>query len=69
MAVHMQLRSFEGHRVGLRFVDGTLVECQLISAPRLGLSTMWILTVDGDAFVNVETITEIWAVADATAAA
>jgi hypothetical protein len=65
MTERFELRSFEGHRVGLRFVDGTRIECQLISAPRHGLSTMWVLDGDGvDRFIHVDAVAEIWTPAE-----
>ena len=69
MTERTQLRSFEGHKVGVRFLDGTRIECQLISAPRTGLSTRWILTVEGDVFVSLEMVEEVWDLSDATQAA
>ena len=59
------LRSLEGHRVSVALADGSrLDDCQLISAPRLGLQTVWLLLADGaDAFLPLAAVAEIWAVA------
>lgn len=63
----LQFRSLEGRRVGVALTDGSrLDDCQLISAPRPGLSTVWLLLADGaDAFVPLAAVVEIWAIATA----
>lgn len=56
------LRSLEGHRVGVALSDGSRLEdCQLISAPRLGLRTVWLVLADGaDAFLPLAAVVDVW---------
>lgn len=57
-----QLHLLEGQVVGLALLDGRRLEgCQLISAPRHGTRTMWLLTQGGDdLFVPLAAVAEIW---------
>ena len=63
----LQFRSLEGRHVSIVLADGSRIDaCQLISAPRPGLSTVWLLLSDGaDAFVPLTAVVEMWAVATA----
>ena len=65
------LRSLEGRRVGVALADGSrLDDCQLISAPRVGLQTVWLLLSNGaDAFLPLAAVVEVWAVAAVAVAA
>ncbi|HZQ78205.1 MAG TPA: hypothetical protein VFE55_12805 [Acidimicrobiia bacterium] len=64
--IHLTLRHLEGRRVGLLLNDGTrIVEAQLISAGRPGLTSVWILIDGSDSFIPVLTVTEVWEVPQA----
>jgi hypothetical protein len=55
------LRSFEGCRVSLALGDGSRIDdCQLVSAPRPGVRTLWIYTNGGDAFVPLTHVVDLW---------
>lgn len=64
--IHLTLRHLEGHRVGLVLNDGTrILDCQLISAGRPGLSSVWVLVDNTDNFIPVMTVTEVWEISPA----
>jgi len=64
--IHLTLRHLEGRRVGLLLNDGTrIVEAQLISAGRPGLTSVWILIDGSDSFIPVLTVTEVWEIPQA----
>ena len=66
--IHITLRHLEGRRVGLVLNDGSrIVDAQLISAGRPGLSSVWVLVDGTDNFIPVLTVTEVWEIAPATA--
>jgi len=59
--IHLTLRHLEGRRVGLVLNDGSQIQdCQLISAGRPGLSSVWILIDNTDNFIPVMTVSEVW---------
>jgi hypothetical protein len=59
--LHLTLRHLEGRRVGLVLNDGSrIVDAQLISAGRPGLTSVWILVDGSDSFIPVMTVTEVW---------
>ncbi len=59
--IHVTLRHLEGRRVGMVLNDGSrIVDAQLISAGRPGLSSVWILIDDADSFIPVLTVSEVW---------
>jgi len=59
--IHLTLRHLEGRRVGLVLNDGTrIIDAQLISAGRPGLTSVWILVDGSDSFIPVMTVTEVW---------
>ena len=59
--IHLTLRHLEGRRVGLVLNDGTrIIDAQLISAGRPGLTSVWILIDGSDSFIPVLTVTEVW---------
>lgn len=65
--IHITLRHLEGRRVGLVLNDGSrIVDAQLISAGRPGLSSVWVLVDGTDSFIPVLTVTEVWEIASAT---
>lgn len=58
--IHQTLRHLEGRRVSLVLNDGShIVDAQLISAGRPGLSSVWILVDTTDSFIPVMNVTEI----------
>lgn len=65
MPERLQFRLYEGHCVGMALVDGSRLEsCRLISAPRHGTNTMWLVTDGGDdVFVPVAAVVDIWTMA------
>lgn len=53
-------KRLEGTCVTLRLHDGSLMDdCEVISAGRAGVSTLWVLAHDVDCFVPVDEILEI----------
>ena len=66
--IHVTLRHLEGRRVALVLDDGSrILDAQLISAGRPGLSSVWVLVDGTDSFIPVLTVTEVWEIASATA--
>ena len=64
--IHVMLRHLEGRRVALVLDDGSrILDCQLISAGRPGLSSVWIRIDGTDNFVPVMTVTEVREIASA----
>jgi len=58
--IHLTLRHLEGRRVSLVLTDGTrILDAQLISAGRPGLSSVWILIDNTDNFIPVMLVTEV----------
>jgi hypothetical protein len=65
--IHQTLRHLEGRRIGLVLDDGSrILDAQLISAGRPGLSSVWILIDGTDSFIPVMTVTEVWEITPAT---
>jgi hypothetical protein len=57
------IRALEGHHVSVLLVDGSRIEdCELVSVGRGRTETLWILTRDGDAFLRLADVDELWAV-------
>ena len=64
--IHLTLRHLEGRRVGLGLNDGSrILDAQLISAGRPGLTSVWILIDGTDNFVPVRAVTDVWEIAPA----
>jgi hypothetical protein len=64
--IHQTLRHLEGRRVRLVLDDGSrIVDAQLISAGRPGLSSVWVLIDGTDSFIPVMTVTEAWEISPA----
>ena len=62
--IHVTLRHLEGRRVSLVLSDGSrILDAQLISAGRPGLSSVWILIDSTDNFIPVTAVTEVWEIA------
>jgi hypothetical protein len=64
--IHQTLRHLEGRQVGLVLDDGSrILDVQLISAGRPGLSSVWVLIDGTDSFIPVMTVTEVWEISAA----
>lgn len=64
--IHRTLRHLEGRQVALVLDDGSrILDAQLISAGRPGLSSVWVLIDGTDSFIPVMTVTEIWEISAA----
>jgi hypothetical protein len=64
--IHVTLRHLEGRQVCLVLDDGTrILDAQLISAGRPGLSSVWILIDNTDSFIPVMAVTEVWEISPA----
>jgi hypothetical protein len=64
--IHQALRHLEGRQVGLVLDDGSrIVDAQIVSAGRPGLSSVWVLIDGTDSFIPVRTVTEIWEISPA----
>ena len=56
-----QLRSLEGRRVSLALRGGTrLDDCQLVSAGRGHVGSLWVFTNGIDAFIDGDVVIDIW---------
>ena len=59
--IHIALRHLEGRRVGLVLNDGSrILDAQLISAGRPGLTSVWVLVDGTDNFIPVMAVSEVW---------
>jgi hypothetical protein len=59
--IHVTLRHLEGRQVVLVLNDGSrILDAQLISAGRPGLSSVWILIDGTDNFIPVTAVREVW---------
>lgn len=59
--IDLALRHLEGRRVCLVLDDGSrILDAELISAGRPGLSSVWILIDGTDSFIPVMTVTGVW---------
>jgi len=64
--IHQTLRHLEGRQVALVLDDGSrILDAQLISAGRPGLSSVWVLVDGTDSFIPVMTVTEVWEISAA----
>ena len=65
--IHVTLRHLEGRRVALVLSDGSrILDAQLISAGRPGLSSVWILIDGTDSFIPVMAVSDVWEIAAAS---
>jgi hypothetical protein len=56
-----QFRWLEGRRVSLALKDGSRIDdCQLISAGRHGVSSLWLFASGKDIFVTLDSVVEVW---------
>jgi hypothetical protein len=55
------LKALEGRHVSLALVDGSRIDdCQLISAGRTTLRTVWLFAFGMDTFVPVANVVDVW---------
>jgi len=65
--IHQTLRHLEGRHVALVLNDGSrILDAQLVSAGRPGLSSVWVLVDGTDSFIPVMAVTEVWEISPAT---
>ena len=58
-----QFKALEGRRVGMALTDGSRIDdCQLVSAGRPGLASVWVFVNGADAFIPVSFVIEVWEV-------
>jgi hypothetical protein len=56
-----QLRALEGRRVSLALRDGSRLDgCQLISAGRSRVDTVWVFANGQDTFVRLGDVVDLW---------
>jgi hypothetical protein len=56
-----ELRCLEGRQVSVALADGSRIDdCQLVSAGRPGVQTMWVFTNGADAFVPLPEVIDVW---------
>jgi hypothetical protein len=58
-----ELRHLEGRRVSAALRDGSRIDdCQLVSAGRTTMESLWLFTNGADAFVRWEDVVDVWEV-------
>ncbi len=56
-----QLKPLEGRRVSLALRDGSRIDnCQLISAGRAKLRSVWVFTNGLDLFISYDDLIDVW---------
>lgn len=56
-----ELRSLEGRQVSVALADGSRIDdCQLVSAGRPGVHTLWVFCNGADTFVPPRDVLEVW---------
>jgi hypothetical protein len=56
-----ELRALEGHQVGLAVRGGDRIDdCQLVSAGRGGVGTVWVFADGVDTFVPLADVVDLW---------
>jgi hypothetical protein len=56
-----ELRSLEGRQVSVALADGSRIDdCQLVSAGRPGVQTLWVFSNGADTFVPLPDVLEVW---------
>ena len=56
-----ELRCLEGRQVGVALADGSRIDdCQLVSAGRPGVRTLWVFSNGADAFVPLPEVIDVW---------
>jgi len=58
---HERMIQLEGRQVGVAVADGSSIgDCQLVSACRPGVRTLWVFTNGLDAFVPLSAVRDVW---------
>jgi hypothetical protein len=58
------LYGLEGRQVSVALGNGSRIDdCQLVSAPRAGASTLWLFSNGDDVFVTLSDVVDVWEVA------
>lgn len=61
MIARLNLRGLEGHQVSVALADGSRIDdCQLVSAGRPGVPTLWVFTNGVDAFLAHSDVLAVW---------
>jgi hypothetical protein len=61
---HSEPALLEGHRVSVALRDGSRIDdCQLVSAGRGRIPSLWLYTNGADAFFSIDDVVAIWEVA------
>lgn len=56
-----ELRLLEGRQVSVALADGSRIDdCQLVSAGRPGVQTLWVFCNGADTFVPLPDVLEVW---------
>jgi hypothetical protein len=56
-----EMRCLEGRQVSVALADGSRIDdCQLVSAGRPGVQTLWVFTNGADAFVPLPEVIDVW---------
>ena len=56
-----QLITLEGRHVNVALRDGGRIDgCQLVSAGRYGVSSLWLFSSGADTFVHFDDVVDIW---------
>lgn len=62
------LADLEGREVSVALDDGSRIDgCQLVSAGRPGVGTLWVFVNGADRFVPLQRVVEVWEAADPAA--
>lgn len=63
-----RLRGLQGHWIGIALADGSRIErCELVSAGRPGLRSIWVCIDGTDSFLPLAAIAEVWEVVPSSA--
>jgi hypothetical protein len=56
-----ELRSLEGRQVSVALSDGSRIDdCQLVSAGRPGVRTLWVFSNGSDTFLPLPDVVDVW---------
>jgi len=56
-----ELRCLEGRQVSVALSDGSRIDdCQLVSAGRPGVRTLWVISNGADTFVPLPDVLDVW---------
>lgn len=60
-----QLTELQGRRVSVALADGSRIDdCQLVSAGRHGVPTLWLVDDGADVFIALERVIDVWEAPD-----